>query len=293
VTTNTTETNLVHEYSIPGTFTVSLVVTGPLGVSTNSKADYVAVATLPLADIAVVQSDAPDPVTATNALIYTISVTNAGPDDADNVVISNERPDGVSPSGTYVTNLGTLASGASTSITISVEVNANTTGTITNRAGASSDGIDTNLSDNLSTEATTVSDFDGDADPDFNDQDDDNDAIPDSFESLHGLNSINAADAGEDGDLDGFSNLQEYVADTDPTNAASFHRVTGIEMQLPTVIYFPSSTGRTYFLQFSTNLPLGDWIDIGSNFPGNGGTSSATDTNMDEMRHYRIGVEAP
>lgn len=71
-------------------------------------------------------------------------------------------------------------------------------------------------------------DFDGDGltnweeifiygtDP-FN-SDSDGDGMPDGWEVLHGLNPNDAADADEDSDGDGLTNLQEYLYGTEPNN---------------------------------------------------------------------------
>ena len=54
-------------------------------------------------------------------------------------------------------------------------------------------------------------DADGDGIPDDQDPDDDNDGIPDSVEnSINGLNALDASDAYQDQDGDGFTNLAEY-----------------------------------------------------------------------------------
>lgn len=47
----------------------------------------------------------------------------------------------------------------------------------------------------------------------------DGDGMPDEWEKRFGLNPANAADADEDADKDGFTNLEEYKAKTDPTDA--------------------------------------------------------------------------
>jgi DNA-directed RNA polymerase subunit RPC12/RpoP/uncharacterized membrane protein len=50
------------------------------------------------------------------------------------------------------------------------------------------------------------------------DKDTDSDNMPDSWEGDHGLNPNSAADAEEDKDSDGLTNLREYNIDTDPTS---------------------------------------------------------------------------
>lgn len=57
---------------------------------------------------------------------------------------------------------------------------------------------------------------DGDGQGDACDTDDDNDGMPDEWETDHGLNPLDASDAGENPDGDDFSNLQEYQNGTDP-----------------------------------------------------------------------------
>ena len=43
-----------------------------------------------------------------------------------------------------------------------------------------------------------------------------NDGMPDWWEILHGLDPFDPADAGEDPDGDGVTNLEEFLAGTDP-----------------------------------------------------------------------------
>jgi hypothetical protein len=59
-------------------------------------------------------------------------------------------------------------------------------------------------------------DYDGDGIPDVFDEDDDNDDMPDWWENLHGLDPFDPSDAGDDPDMDGLTNLDEYLAGTDP-----------------------------------------------------------------------------
>ena len=58
--------------------------------------------------------------------------------------------------------------------------------------------------------------FDGDTLGDICDPDDDNDQMPDDWETLYGLNPLDASDATGDLDGDGILNLDEYLGGTNP-----------------------------------------------------------------------------
>ena len=64
-------------------------------------------------------------------------------------------------------------------------------------------------------------DCDGDGRKDESDDDDDNDRMPDQYEESNGFNPYDPADADEDADRDGKSNVAEFLAGTDPLQAAS------------------------------------------------------------------------
>ena len=59
-------------------------------------------------------------------------------------------------------------------------------------------------------------DTDGDLVANFVDSDDDNDGLPDSYELQYDLNPLDPADASDDPDGDGKTNLQEFQNGTDP-----------------------------------------------------------------------------
>ena len=100
-----------------------------------------------------------------------------------------------------------------------------------------------------------------------------------------------------DDDGDGIISWQEYLADTDPTNQASFFKITAMSNLPSWMVYFTgSSTGREYTLQWTTNLIGGLWTNDPSqtSIPGQGGWAFMTDTNaVFETRFYRIRVGLP
>lgn len=72
---------------------------------------------------------------------------------------------------------------------------------------------------NTATDTVTINvllDTDGDGTPDVTDPDDDNDGMPDTWETENGLNPLDATDASLDPDGDNLTNLQEYQGDTNP-----------------------------------------------------------------------------
>lgn len=108
-----------------------------------------------------------EPVLLGQGIVYTLSVTNAGPYDTSSVQLTNQLPAGIqwvsslasqgacSTVGQTVTcNLGTLAMG----VEAEVKVNglAVATGLMTNVTGVASAQADPNLADNLAKVATTV-----------------------------------------------------------------------------------------------------------------------------------------
>jgi len=119
-------------------------------------------------DLAIVKTSSPNPVEVNTALTYTLTVTNGGPDDATNVIVTDVLPASftigtITPSqgacsplvGTTLTcNLGTIANGGNATVTI--EATPTQTGIISNTAVVSGDQPDPDPTDNSSTESTTV-----------------------------------------------------------------------------------------------------------------------------------------
>lgn len=81
-------------------------------------------------------------------------------------------------------------------------------------------GVDNNTRDNRVDKSVFVDrDSDGDGVLDRDDSDDDNDGIPDSVETQHGLDPQNPRDASEDPDGDGISNREEISRGLNPRSA--------------------------------------------------------------------------
>jgi hypothetical protein len=123
----------------------------------------------------------------------------------------------------------------------------------------------------------------------------DGDGIPDSNEALRGLDPEEAADACIDPDKDGFLTIDEYIAATSHTNAASFFEIIAIVNQSPVSVFFNSSASRVYTLQFKTSLANPTWINVSGQVdqPGNGGVDFLTDPNPSARRFYRVEVSLP
>lgn len=126
--------------------------------------------------------------------------------------------------------------------------------------------------------------------------DTDGDGIPDEWENRHGggptlLNAL------ADLDNDGRSNYEEFMEDTDPTNAASVYPNRIDHAAGSGVLWLrvgaPTSTQRLYDIFWSTNLQQGHWNACGLDQPGNGGEMLLPVTNLQAVRYYRTGVVMP
>ena len=80
-----------------------------------------------------------------------------------------------------------------------------------------------------------------------------------------------------DPDADGMSNWQEYLADTNPTNNASYLALVGIWPQTNgVVISWVGGTGATQVVEYSCDLPAsgGTWFGLFTNLPPTAGTNT-------------------
>ena len=99
--------------------------------------------------------------------------------------------------------------------------------------------------------------------------DNDGDAMPDDWELAHGLRPDDPSDAEDDSDHDGLTNLQEYLAGTDPTTVnRPYLAALGVTANGGFALAIGDLFGRSATVQVSTNLL--DWQTIANL---NGGTN--------------------
>ncbi len=121
----------------------------------------------PQADLGLSMVDAVDPVRVGDNVTYTLAISNAGPDSALNVVLTDSLPAGVAfvsatptqgscleADGLLTCSLGDMDSGASAGVELVITTSE--AGVITNNASLSSDTADPNPADNSAGQDTTV-----------------------------------------------------------------------------------------------------------------------------------------
>jgi subtilisin family serine protease len=124
--------------------------------------------------------------------------------------------------------------------------------------------------------------------------DTDTNGLPDWWE-LQYFGHLTGTNPNADADHDGMSNLKEWLAGTNPTNASSCLRLIAIPTNNPNafVVRWPSVAGKYYRLERATNLLIGFNSVVQTNIAATALTNTATDMAVlpGNARFYRVGVE--
>ena len=121
----------------------------------------------------------------------------------------------------------------------------------------------------------------------------DGDGMPDDWEVQYGLSPDDASDGAIDLDGDGFTNLQEYIAGTDPKEAASALSIVSTTMDLDGFeVAFTSVVGKRYRVESTDGLPTTTWAIVADNIPGNGSVVGVLDEGALGLpqRFYRVSI---
>ena len=119
------------------------------------------------------------------------------------------------------------------------------------------------------------------------------DGIPDGWSVQYGFNPVASNVATNNADGDAVNNLQEWIADTNPTNAASFFRIQSFSNAFPFSVQFLSSSNREYTLLYTTDFSGWTNVPTQTEIPGNGGIRSLVDSNAAPHKFYKVGVAVP
>ncbi len=144
-------------------------------------------------------------------------------------------------------------------------------------------------------ELTALGEYNRGTDP--GDRDTDSDQLPDGWEVLYSLNPLLADSASADTDTDAMSVLAEYIADTNPTNANSLLRFTGISVETGGVrVSWQGGINARQILHCRSDMTSTSvtWTAILTNEPPTLVTTNILYPNgTNEIRFYRLTAERP
>ncbi len=136
-------------------------------ITSNTASAKVLVANANSADVAIVKTASPNPVTQGTPLTYTLTVTNNGPASATNVTVADTLPSVLTylsstttqgtcteAGGSVTCQLGTMANASTATVTILTIPGA--PGVVSNTATVTADQTDPNTANNTSTQTETI-----------------------------------------------------------------------------------------------------------------------------------------
>ncbi|MFN7138423.1 MAG: hypothetical protein ACK4UN_03695 [Limisphaerales bacterium] len=225
---------------------------------------FVRSSALPSADLVLRATASAPQVSVGNSINLQLIASNAGPFAISGVALTNYLPIGINlisshPSqGTVSTNglsvsasFGTIAANAAVTLDLILSPQETAMGWVTNWAevGASS-LLDPLKQNNKISVAFRILPHDSDGDQ-----------LPDDWELANGLDPNDPTDATIDSDGDGHSNLQEYLAGTNPQDPKSVFRVVTLENRDGSLtITFTTINGKRYAVEATSSLDDPDWL---------------------------------
>jgi hypothetical protein len=113
------------------------------------------------------------------------------------------------------------------------------------------------------------------------------DGLPDDWEATYfGGDSSKWPSPQADSDGDGMSNLQEFLAGTDPTNPESVLRTTVVSTPQGWRLNWNTQPGSVYQVQSSTDLAA--WANLGGPRFAPGSVDSIPVTEVDSAGYFRV-----
>jgi hypothetical protein len=132
---------------------------------------------------------------------------------------------------------------------------------------------------------------------DPNNADTSGDSMSDGWKAEMGLDPI--TDANDDGadadpDDDGYTNLQEYIADTHPLDDTSYLRIGNTEADGGFIrVYLDASPARLFHLRGTTNLMGGQWKTVDGPHYGQGMNTLFEFSATNRVEYFKIKPEVP